>query len=497
MSTKIISIIILGVFLASCSKDFYDEKDPNKITSANFWQTEEDLNSAIWGVYWAATTTNGCYGEPMLLPELTRTEEFHSYDDDYGTFTNTSNRSDITTNWGIDYQGIFYANQILKYGGDMDISSNIKSKYLAEARFFRGLFYFHLVNAFGAVPIHISLPTTSEDYYIAKSPITDVWKQVVSDFSEAAADLPVSRSTNETGRVTKGAALAYLGRAYLYQGNWAKAQETLESIVNNNATIYKYELLDNYAYLFDGQHENNAEAIFEIQISLLGGDDNWNNEGATRTLASTLCQLYAGSEVGGWENPKVNPALLDTFLREKTTTNEFDQRATTTLAWNYIGCKYFQHDFSSFSDLSKVYIRKYTDWWNAAPNEKSGLDYYGMRYADVLLMLAEAYTMQENVSAAAPLVQQIRTRAKLADKETEMKSYLKDVMMVEIRHQRQVEFCLEWLHFYDLRRWGLLADAIAKSSNIYKGNYSKKFEYFPIPSAELSANKNMTQSEGW
>jgi starch-binding outer membrane protein, SusD/RagB family len=496
MKTNILIYLLSGTMLfISCSKDFYDEKDPNKITSANFWQTEADLNSAVASVYGTAGGgLYGCFGGLGTLPNFgCRAGEFNYYQSDanFEIFSNDPNTAITSSLWGSDYQGIFYANQIIKYGGDMDVAASIKNKYVAEAKFMRGVFYLNLVSGWGEVPIINKLPTTPEDYYKAKSSKDSVWLQVVNDFTESANDLPETRSGSELGRATKGAALAFLGRAYLYQSNYDKTVEVLQSVVDK-ASDYNYALLDSFAWLFDGQHENSQEAVFEIQYKNINGSGY-----------SLMSKILATSEVGGWAavgDP--DPALLDSFLRERTTTNDYDPRATTTFAWNYPGCMYYQHQFSTSFDVTKIFVKKYTDWWNADQNdEKSDLDTYAMRYADVLLMLAEAYTMQGNISAAAPLVQRIRTRAKLANIESAMiSSYTQAQMMTEIRHQRKLEFCLEWLSFYDLRRWGLLKDAIANSTNIYKDRYLNtypKYDYFPIPQNELAANKNLTQNDAW
>jgi hypothetical protein len=118
-----------------------------------------------------------------------------------------------------------------------------------------------------------------------------------------------------------------------------------------------------------------------------------------------------------------------------------------------------------------------------------------MRYADVLLMLAEAKTMQGKVSEAIPLVKRIRDRAKLND--FSMAGWSKDQMMTEIMHQRNVEFAREGLHFFDLRRWGTL-ETVIKASHV--GGYqlfTPKFSYYPIPQSELNNNPNMTQNSPW
>jgi hypothetical protein len=117
-----------------------------------------------------------------------------------------------------------------------------------------------------------------------------------------------------------------------------------------------------------------------------------------------------------------------------------------------------------------------------------------LRYADILLMYAEAVTMQGRPAEAYPLMKRIRDRATLADLPA---GYTQDQMMIEIRHQRMIEFFREGLRFYDLKRWGLLETEIAASDKEGKANYKTKFEYFPIPQNELNTNPNIHQNPAW
>jgi starch-binding outer membrane protein, SusD/RagB family len=495
MNTKLLILILPVIILASCSKEFLDQTNPNKLSSESFWKTEADLNAAVATTYAPMVDyEGGMYGTVAFSEDLGfRTDQFFYYLSDASVeiFTNDANCTYTAALWKQDYKGIFYANQVIKYGGDMDLS--VKDKYVAEAKFMRGLYYLSLVNEWGSVPIFNKLPTNTTDYYQPRSSIDSVWMQVVNDFTDAAADLPATRPiATEAGRATKGAALAYLGRAYLYQEKYDKAREVLQSIVDN--AEYGYTLLDSFVYLFDGQHENNAESIFEIQYATVAG----NSEHTTM-----LGTFSAPGEVGGWYAfREINPAVLDTFLLEKTAEGKTDPRAITSLAWDYPGCIFYTRQFNTFFDINRLYVKKHSHWWlsEELPSETgSELNFIAMRYADVLLMLAEAYTMQDNsnIAEAAKYVQLIRTRAKLADKTSAMQAYNQEQMMTEIRHQRQVELFMEGTHFFDLRRWGLLEKAIMNSPNKFKDNYSEKFNYYPIPQEELDMNPQMTQNPLW
>jgi starch-binding outer membrane protein, SusD/RagB family len=502
MKIKYLVVIIAVTFLTACSSSFLDVENPNKMTTDTFWQTEDDLYSAIATVYSALVEDyEGYYGTVNWELNDSRTDNFTERNDvraryEISVFQNTASNGCATSLYTGAYVGIFRANQVIQYGEAMDIDEDVKNQYIAEAKFLRGLNYFNLVKDFGAVPIHTTVPATSDDYYIAKSTVEEVWQQVISDFTEAAKYLPETYSSDQKGRATKGAALAFLGRAYLYRADYANAQTVLKSIVDNEST-YGYGLQANYAELFDGEHENGIEGVFELQYSTLGGTSIWTSDPASKTRATFIAQEIAPGEVGGWYEFFPTKILLNKFLEEPATDGGFDPRATATLAWDYPGCKYYQLDFHSVWP-DQVLLKKNQNWWNADEGDwKSVLNEYGMRYADVLLMLAESYTMQGNVTAAAPLVNRIRERATLPNKLTAMLAYSATQMMTEIRHQRDLEFAREGLRFYDLRRWGLLEETIKAAQVIGYQNYSSKFEYYPIPESELDNNPNMTQSDAW
>ena len=498
----IATTMFLGI---SCSESFLDETDPTQITTTDFWKTEGDLESATATIYNAITDDyQGHYGTVNWQLMESRTENFTERNDvraryEISVFQNTMSNDYASDLYKGCYVGIFRANQVIQYGEQMDLDENLKNPLIAEAKFLRGLNYFFLVTDFGAVPITTAVAEISDDYYIAKSSKEEVWAQVISDFEAGEEFLPDVRNSENKGRATRGAALAFLGRAYLYQADYDNAIIVLQEIVDNEST-FEYGLQPNYAELFDGQHENGVEGVFEIQYSNIGGTSIWADNAIDQPQSTFIAEECAPGEVGGWFEMQPTPVLLNSFLEESTLDEDYDPRLLTTIAWDYPGCMYYQKDFTSTWGADEIWLRKNQNWWNAneTDNEfKSELNEYGMRYADVLLMLAEAYTMKGQIDVAAPLLQRIRERANLENKLTEMLAYSQNQMMTEIRHQRNIEFAREGLHFYDLRRWGLLEETIKSSEMIGYQNYTSKFEYYPIPENELNNNPNMTQNEPW
>lgn len=506
MKIKYYLFIALTLFLgSSCSESFLVETDPNGITTDDFWQTEDDLESAVATIYNAITDDyNGHYGTVNWELMSARTENFNQRNDVrnryvISIFQNSSSNDCSTNLYKGCYIGIFRANQVIEYGGEMDLDDDVKNPLLAEAKFLRGLNYFFLVTDFGQVPITTAVAANSDQYYVAKSSKDSVWSQVVRDLKAGEEYLPDVWDSNNKGRSTRGAALAFLGRAYLYQAKYDSTITVLQKIVDNES-VFGYGLQPDYADLFDGEHENGVEGVFEIEYSNVGGTSIWADNEIDKPQTTFIAQECAPGEVGGWYETQPTTVLRDSFFVENTVDGDYDPRALATIAWNYTGCKYYQLDFSSNWTSDDIWIRKNQNWWNAneTDNEyKSELNEYGMRYADVLLMLAEAYTMEGRVSEAAPLVHRIRERANLSNKIVEMETYSQNQMMAEIRQQRNLEFAREGLHWYDLKRWNLLEETITNAKQTGYQNYTSKFEYYPIPEDELNNNPNMTQNDPW
>lgn len=377
-----------------------------------------------------------------------------------------------------------------------------KSAYIAEAKFLRGLNYYILVINFGDVPIRTSVPVNKEDYFVAKSPETDVWAQVIKDFKEAAADLPPAREQAELGRATKGSALGFLGKSYVYMKDWPNAETTLKQLTT---APFNYSLTTEYGDNFVAAKKNNSESVFEIQLSDVGGTNPWSGENANEALGVTTAQEFAPSEVAGWFEVSPTDKLFNEFQVEKTADNQLDPRMYATLIWNYPGAVFYNKPFSAFTLQFgyKSMFKKYQNYMqdnelsgsSGAANYASSNNERALRYADIQLLLAEALTMQGKTTDAYPWLQAVRTRAKLRALPTGLG---KDAMMSEIRHQRMLEFAREGQRFYDLKRWGLLKTELTNSDKIGKQFFVPlKHDYFPIPQPELNTNPAMVQNDQW
>lgn len=492
-----------------CSKDFLDKKNPNQVTVDDFWKTEADVLAALGATYNQLRNVNtGYWGVRGVELSNGRGDDFFIRNDvkdlySLSTFTNNPDNGVLGGLWNGSYQSIFKANQILdRVDGVAAVADEDKVQIKAEAKFLRALNYFILVTNFGDVALRLTIPAGTEEYPIAKSPEAEVWKQIETDLTEAAADLPVSWPSEWTGRATKGAATAYLGKAYLYQKKWAVAATTLQTLMQ---APYAYNLTPNYEDNFTVARENNEESVFEIQVQDVGGANPWASTGAEESIGVTTAQEFAPAEVSGWFEAYPTNKVLNEFRKEKTKDNDFDPRMYATLVWQGQEGTFYKRPISDFFPTEYSFtsrFKKYQNYQNdnemrgtGGGNYTSNINERALRFADVLLMYAEAVTMQGRPAEAYPAVKRIRDRANLPDLPA---GYTQDQMMAEIRHQRMIEFCREGLRFYDLKRWGLLQQELNNSDKVGRNFYVPgKHDYYPIPQTELDANPKMEQNDLW
>lgn len=502
---KYIYIVLFSSIFMACDSEL-DQMNPNVVTQENFWKTETDVLSGLAATYKVLRgVDDGYWGVRGVELTNGRGDDFFIRNDvkalyELSTFSNTPSTDTPSAIFTGCYRGIFRANQIIENMATVEISQAKKDAFIAEAKFLRGLNYFNLVINFGAVPIFTTVPQTRDDYFVAQSEETVVWAQVESDFKDAIASLPVTYPAEWVGRATKGSAVGYLGKAYLYQSKWADAESQFALLTTPTGmpkAPYNYDLLPDYKDNFLPGSDNNIESLFEIQNQNVGGVEPWAGENANESQGVTTAQEFAPTEVGGWFEAHPTEKIFNEFQEEKTVDGDFDPRMYASLAWDYSGSTFYNLPFSEFSSpfgySSK--IKKYQNYyddnegiWISEINEKA------LRFADVLLMYGEALTMQGRAAEAVPLVNRVRQRANLDPLTTLGQTQ----MMEEIRHQRMIEFFREGLRFYDLKRWGLIKQEIEDSDKVGKEFLVlPKHEYFPIPQNERNTNPEIDQNPNW
>lgn len=495
-------LVILLLFLLNGCEAYLDQINPNQITTDTFFKTEEDFNQALVSAYTPLRNPYGGYYNA-------RSVEIRNYrgddviarndtEDCYQIymFTNSPENLTVQNMFQECYSGIYRTNMILeKIEEAAFLQIEYKNQIKGESLFLRGLYYFILATEFGDVPLRLKSSQSPQDFPLPKSTQKEVYLQVEKDFKESAELLPVKALNN--GRATKGAALAFLGKLYIYNERWQEGISTLELLTKSP---YNYRLMENYRYNFDLEHEYNEESIFEITYQKVGSATNrWGTEIANAMMTTPLNRFFSAADLGGYDICNASSKLLEIMTSELDKTGNFDVRAVSSLAWNYPDCIYFNKPFTENIkpvNQGKIFIRKntYADYLNRDIAAESEFNEKAFRYSNVLLFLAEAHLKVGNKNNAIDYINQIRGRANLFQLEMNVDE---EKVMEDIIKQRAIEFVREGERFYDLRRWNLLEEEIRKTSEERANNFTKRNYYLPIPSKELQTNPECKQADGW
>jgi hypothetical protein len=507
-----IALFAVIVIVSGCSKDFLDRSSLSQLAESNFWLNEKDAQLGINGVYDALQDRvlySGSLNETAGVPTHDGMSDncFNNYKfEGPGQFME-GNVDPATAwfniYWTSCYKGIARANTAIeKITGipDADINADKRKSFIAQAKFLRALFYFNLAVYYEDVPLILEVQTLEESY-VPKNTYTEIKDAIIKDLTEAIADLPVSYPTTEYGYATKGAALGLLARFQLYNKNYDAVLDATQQLAGLG-----YGLFNNYATLFTPAGERTNEIVFSVRFVQ---DQSANGENISATflgipkvniqpMLNLVRDYYCTDGKPITSSPLYNPAnqkqnrdprlVASVYFANDTFLTDLNRRFTGNTATKY-GLKKYLRTASSPTGISV-----------ASPG---GQDFYLIRYADVLLMRAEALTELGRQAEAYPLVNQVRARVKMPTVETvEGAALSKEQMLDVIRHERRVELAFEGLRFFDLKRWNSVQAAILRAANDKVPGYnpvyrSRKSEVFPIPLSELDANKNLVQNPVW
>ncbi len=512
---KIIILFFIAFTVTNCSDDDIIRSSLTQIAENNFWQSKEDAYLALNGVYSTLQNRslyggnlNGWQGIPGF--DGLGDNAFNQYKwEGPGLFMEGNidpSNGPILSFWTDHYRGIARVNSVIKNVQEISedlIPIETKQELLGQGYFLRALLYFNLAVYFEDVPL-ITEPQTLEDAYVPKSSYDDITAQIVADLKYASENLPESYPGNLYGYATKGAALGLFARVQLYNKVYDGEFGVLK--LTEQAMGLGYALNSSYGDLFSLEGENSNEIVFSVRFQR--GDNTQSGE--------TFSGTYAGS-------PKVDqrpmPNLVNDYyctdglpITESPLYNNTDQRLNRdprALATIYFkGDQYYDDPVRTFPGNGptkfgmRKYIRRGPDAEGNASFGEGSQDFYLIRYADVLLMRAEAMAETGDVAGATGLVNQIRARVNMPSVES-VEGAVNQTKMIEIvRHERRVELALEGLRFMDLKRWGALEQAFQRAISDPVGPYNPQYlggrsEVFPIPQAEIDVNPKLTQNPVW
>ncbi|HEX8041184.1 MAG TPA: RagB/SusD family nutrient uptake outer membrane protein [Chryseosolibacter sp.] len=474
----------------SCD-EFLEENLQGTYSSETFYKTEAHAQLAITGVYNAASfasTDNKLWviGD-VASDDATKGGGAGDQSDIQfiDEFSYTRSNGVLDRIWKRYYEGISRANYLLYYGTAIEMDADLRNRILGEAKFLRAYFYFNIVNIFGDIPLKLNPPLNESEVNKPRSSAEDVYAQIEKDLAEAVPVLEIS-SGADAGRATKGAALGLLAKAYLYQRKWDDALATIALI--DDLGVYRLENV--YKNNFIDSTQNNSESLFEIQ----------HRSNQSPKTGSYLNQYFSPFKDNGY----FFDAPLQGFVNEFETTaaQVVDPRLDYTVG--RAGQKWINgEDFDPAWSATGFLQKKHSQPEKEEPIiGDASLNYVYLRYADILLMKAEALNELSQTAEALVPLNAVRKRAResyLYDKDLPgfgaiPMDLLPDVISTNqqtvreaIRHERRVELGFEFHRYFDLIRYGQQAADAALAGTGFE--YSQNEGRFLIPQSELDTNR--------
>lgn len=542
---KYIFLTVVILTALGCNKEFLDRTPHDSLSSNKVWVSDKNAQTAVDGIY-SSFARGAMYNFYYYITNIGP----DGFGWVRGTAGLTQAQGQATTLDGIFlsqyylfYRTIRYANDaIANLPDNENLTKEKADRMLGEAKFLRGLCYFYLWDLYGGV-ILLDKPVSPSETYLPRNTAEEVRDFVIKDFSDAIDLLPVSYPDADNGRATKGAAIAMLGKTYLYAKQWDKAAEQLGKLMTSP---YSYKLVDDYADLFNYKTQPNTESVFDIQYIMLPGyGSSFDNMYGNRSYQNsgqdysdvdlTSLKVYTnldGSEIDWSTMPeRSNYASdylfgLDLIPWYESTFANVDKRlpinvimpGATYLGRSNVSFKlYYPYGSyagatppplqTTFPDVALIPWRKFvTTGMDNLYRADCPTDNPLIRYADVLLMYAEA----ENEASGATqevydAVNQVRNRAGLVNLPNGLS---KDDMRRNIWLGRFREFIGEGSLYFDVKRWGtastndpifgLNRDVLDFTGmKLFTKVFKERDYLWPIPELERELNTNLTQNTGW
>lgn len=539
---KYIGCVVCLLAFTNCA-DFLDREPTDALAKEKVWTSDTYALNAVNGLYRVSTLALQGYGFRFSSWGPDGFNYFYSSSMETGIATPSEGYFlDFYTNW---YNMIRVANEVIyNLDGNENITADLRDRLIGEARFFRGMGYFLLWHFFGDVVLR-DKPLPVNETNLPKTPADQILSFCRKDFEAARDILPVSHSDGDWGRITKGAAITMLGKTYLYNKEWGKAADELKKLL---LIPYTYDLVQNYADLFNWKTEKNNEVVYSLQyvgVTDYGSPyDAWygsrsnNSYGGAECVASYVTmsnytykdgspinfsampkrssyedETSYGIDLMNWYEGLLASANLDKRMAANIImpTSSFLGKDNTQfkLYWPYSAYADREEEPYAlrleFSSYALLPWRKLVNV--GSDNEKaSPTDFPLIRFADVLLMYAEAINESEGpTDEVYKAVKRVRNRAGLDPLPNGMSQ---KQMQRAIRLERLREFPGEGHLLLDVRRWeladtsdpvfGLNNDVLDfRGEKLFTRVFPKKYYQWPIPQADLEINKAIEQNPLW
>jgi hypothetical protein len=452
----------------------------NSASDSVLYKSASEVEAALAGVY--ADFRNEYFELDYFVNGDAQSDDAYAGADNPANFqiddyTIDATNSNVSRDWAYLYSAIGKANSVINNVDevtDPELTSARKGEIKAEAMFIRAYLYFYLVQQWGDVPLQltevttISIETLPEIFPIlfpARTPMADVYAKVISDLESALPSLPVT--SIDKGYATKGAANTVLAKVYatMLPHDYAKVSQYCDAVINGG-----YSLLPEYDQLWNNEQENSAESIFEVNYEGTSSSGNWG------------VSMFIGSD---WK--KFNIPSNDLVALFESEGDEI--RMGSSILFGDVSGVWSDNNWPQDH---YPFINKYRN--NSSPSSQN---FIFLRLADVILLKAEALNEQGDVTGAAELVNQIRTRVGLANTTASNQAD----MRLAIEKERRLELAFEGHRWFDLKRNGraiqVLSNTIGPDGTPYGYVLNENKLLWPIPQAELDKNTKLIQNPGY
>ncbi|RYF77909.1 MAG: RagB/SusD family nutrient uptake outer membrane protein [Cytophagaceae bacterium] len=498
-TVKVFMLGLLGITF-SCNDSILDKVNPTQLSTETYFKTGNELVTGVNAVYagWQGLNLYGreyfflhdLRGDDMQPGgsqlEIQRAQLINGGQDASNTVAN-----DV---WLGLYRVIHRANVVISFapGATQGITEELRNRVVGEAKFHRAWCYYELASMWGGVPLYKTY-ATSPDESQPRATVEQVYELIISDLQEAIAGLPLKSaySDSDVGRVSKGAAQSMLARVYMQQGNYAAAKELLAAVIASN----QYRLTDTYIENFREENEFNAESVWEISFTEAFGGLNWSGDGNGINGEVTI----RGQEYGpnAWRNLIPSNGLINEFETVANGGTKNDPRLADSF---YQVGETFNNGTATITDVQgadpKLSWKKYQKIYKApSENSQSGINFRVIRYAEVLLMMAECENEVGSPATAVTYLNQVRDRKSVVMPHYPTAKYpvtTKAQVFAAVVHEKRIELGGEQVRNLDILRWRKQGKLATEPLAYFTPN---RHELLPIPQTEINNNAKIAQSD--